>query len=211
MPTLTSRLLRHHQPSSSPDDLCIDGQAKEYYRRSFDEPGFGSGHETEYSHLPVLAHQPAQRSESLVRNGKSHNRSRSHPFPSFFGTGRKRGDSLNSKAKATQVLISENEDDDDDDYAPQLDGSSSPGRRKNVPMDSRRLEERDTETERCMTCDSIAKCPKVIKTFKCATCLTVNDLERWKRRSSSRGQYDEPKVREPGMSRSHTLRKRESV
>ena len=206
MPTLSNRLLRQNRPSSSSDSPYIDDQVGEYYERSSDEPDFGSGRGTKYSHLPSFSQHPVQRSKSSTHSSKSHTRSRSHPFPSLFGTGRKRGESLSSKARDTQVFI--DEDEDDDDYAPQLDGSSSPERRKVMPMDPRRMEERDIETEHCMTCDSKVKRPKGLKTFRCAICLTVNDLERWNRQSFNRGRYDEPTSTEPGISRSQTVRKR---
>ena len=212
MPTLPNRLLRHHQPSPSPDNLYIDEQVGEHYRRSLDEPRIGPSQETAYSHLPAFFQQPARRLESSILNSKSHTRSRSHPFPSLFSTGRKRSDSLNLKARATHDFVDDDdddEDDDDDDYAPQLDGSSSPGRRKgNLPGDPRRIEERDTETGHCMTCNSQVKWPRGLKTFRCASCLTVNDLERWNRHASGKGRHDEP-VAKQGISHSPTVRKRE--
>ena len=213
MPTLPYRLLHQNRPSSSSssDSPYIDHQVEEYYGRSPDEPSFGPGHRSKYSRLPSSTPQAVPRSEPLGRNSKSHTRSRSHPFPSLFGTGRKRGDSLSSKVRHTQDFFDEDEDDDDDDdYAPQLDGSSSPDRRKIVSTDPRKMEERDIEAERCMTCDSKVKRSKGHKTFRCGTCSTINDLESWNRQPSSQGRYEEPVALEQGISHSHTARKRES-
>lgn len=212
MPTLPNRLLRQSRPSSSSDNPYKDDQVEDYYERSSDESSFGTDRGPKYSHLPLFTQYPVQRSGSSARNSKSHTRSRSHPFPSLFGTSRKRGDSLSSKARDTEVFIDgdDDDDDDDDDYAPQLDGSSSPGRRKIMSMDHRRIEERDIETENCMTCDSKVKRPKGLKTFCCGTCMMVNDLERWDRQSFCRGRYEEPAAKERVTSRSHTIRKRKS-
>ena len=217
MPTLPSRLLRHYQPSSSPDELFADEQVGEYYRRSFDESSRRTGQEASYPHLPVIFQQPARRAEPTVNYNKSHSRSRSHPFPSFFGVGRKRSDSLNAKARAAQVLIDDDEDDDDDDdYAPQFDGTSSPGRRRNAPADPRRVEEKDTETGHCMTCSSQVKWSKGLKTFCCAVCMTFNDLERWNRYASVKERNDVAAAAaaasssvEQDITRSKSVRKRE--
>ena len=207
MPTLPSRPLRHHQPALSPDDFDIREHVGEQYRRSFDEPSIGSSQRTTYSNLPMLLQEPARPPQPSARNSKSHIRSRSHPFPSLFGTGRKRSESLNFRARAAQDFV-DDDDDDDDDYAPQLDGPSSPSRRKAyLASDHRRLEDRDTESGRCMTCNSQVIWPKGLRTFRCATCSMVNDLERWNRHASNNGQQDEAAGKQ-SVARSTATRRR---
>ena len=177
MPTLPNRFLRHQKHPPSPDNL--NGSRETHLRRSFDEPDHVPGSGSIPSRSPARPYVPL-RYENTPQIHKSHTRSRSHPFPSLFSTSKRKGDGLDIKGSNSHT-INDDDEDDDDDYAPQYDGTSSPVRRKTVSSDSRRLEEKDTETGNCMTCDSKVKWPKGLKTFRCAVCLTVNDLERWNR------------------------------
>lgn len=52
--------------------------------------------------------------------------------------------------------------------------------------DGKRLDALDIETGACLVCASVVKWPKELRAFRCATCLTVNDLDSHLRPSRRR-------------------------
>lgn len=114
--------------------------------------------------IPALRNRVLE--ESSSSNPPKHNRSFSHPFPSFFGS--KRADKKNGNRqniRTPEAGRKPNEWDED----------SSAGTPSVTPSQSR--SDRQPVTGRCMTCDSTVRWPQGLKVFRCTTCLTINDLE----------------------------------
>ncbi|KAI9692622.1 MAG: putative E3 ubiquitin-protein ligase [Bogoriella megaspora] len=108
--------------------------------------------------------QIPRRTDSLSR---SHSRSISHSLSIF----RKR-----STGKAASGLGIDSSSDDDLVLAPEDILSASPSRKGTVGSKAK-AEEQETTVHRCMTCDTPSQVPKGMLTFKCATCVAINDLQ----------------------------------
>ncbi|KAH7407551.1 ubiquitin-protein ligase-like protein E3 [Cadophora sp. MPI-SDFR-AT-0126] len=94
----------------------------------------------------------------------SHGRSMSHPFPSLFSTKKKR------HGESARAAGFESTDED----------SISPIAARNIiqnPTPKQKVPDKDLTTGKCMTCDSMVRWPKELKVFRCAVCLTINDLK----------------------------------
>lgn len=113
--------------------------------------------------LPPPPHSSfgASRSSKPTRNG-SHGRSMSHPFPSLFSSKKKRpGENVAAGYEST----------DDDRSSTQA---------RNTPHKSvgkQRVPGSDLLNGNCMTCDSMVRWPKELKSFRCSVCLMINDLK----------------------------------
>jgi E3 ubiquitin-protein ligase HECTD2 len=119
--------------------------------------------------IPVLRRKPLQRtSDSASLN---HSRSFSHPFPSFFGGGRK---SEKKNHLKTDANIYDTTDDDasinGDSVRPNLSGKA-PSRNTSQKGN------KEPVTGKCMTCDSTVRWPQGLKVYRCTICQTINDLE----------------------------------
>ena len=96
-------------------------------------------------------------------NNRRHHRSLSHPFPSpfHFGFGKK-----GHKHSKHDFLDSDGEDDFGMSYGYSgkvSSGGAGPG---GEPL----------TTDQCMTCNSTVRYPRSHKSFRCESCLMVNDL-----------------------------------
>lgn len=101
------------------------------------------------------------------RRASQHGRSISHPFPSIFGSGKKK-------------LPREEDEDKVIDAKTLLTGS--PGLYINDQAGMSRLsggniDDNDFISGRCATCDSQVRWPKNLDVFRCTVCLMVNDLK----------------------------------
>ena len=101
------------------------------------------------------------------RRASQHGRSISHPFPSIFGSGKKK--------------LPREEDEDNVIDAKTL-STGSPGSYINDYAAMGRLsggniDDNDLISGRCATCDSQIRWPKNLDTFRCTVCLMVNDLK----------------------------------
>lgn len=111
---------------------------------------------------PHIGHSATNSSKPTRTAG--HGRSMSHPFPSLFAT--KKKDSRHGDVAPGAGF----ESTDDDTASPS---------RSNVHNSGPKLKVADKElmTGKCMTCDSMVRWPKELKVFRCAVCLTINDLK----------------------------------
>jgi LSD1 subclass zinc finger protein len=99
-----------------------------------------------------------------------HNRSFSHPFPSFFGG--KRAERKNSSKQEKQTV-----DITDDEISVHEGVGRSPNSPARNPSRNPSLKDRQPVTGKCMTCDSTVRWPQGLKVFRCSICMTINDLE----------------------------------
>ena len=113
--------------------------------------------------IPTLHASPAStdRSDNAALR---HTRSFSHPFPSLFGSGKKSGKRGSSKNNTDAGVDSTD------------DESSFLGKAIRLKRDDS-LKNKEPLTGRCMTCDATVRWPRDVKTFRCVTCQTINDLE----------------------------------
>lgn len=99
--------------------------------------------------------------EPAVSLASGHSRSLSHPFPSFFGP--------RKTDKKGQHVRAPDADDSSDGMG--LAGVKNGKQKATVQQSSQ------VTTGKCSTCDSTVRWPSDLKTFRCMTCLTINDLE----------------------------------
>lgn len=114
--------------------------------------------------LPATGNPPKH---PVPRRASQHGRSISHPFPSIFGSGKKR---------------LPNEEDDDNVVDAKTLQTGSPGHYQVDQAGTGRLgsgntDEVDLVQGRCATCDSQVRWPKNLDVFRCTVCLMVNDLK----------------------------------
>ena len=101
-------------------------------------------------------------------NPRPHSRSISHSLGIF----RKR-----STGRQNDNLGIDSSSDDDLASGPEELLSSSPVKRSAGSTSKAKAEEQETSVAHCMTCDSSVQVPKGTVTFKCPTCIAVNDLQ----------------------------------
>lgn len=108
----------------------------------------------------------------------SHGRSLSHPFPSLFGTWKKKHDHPPGPGEA------DSDSSGDEMGMPRPEGSSSRSR------DDRRPSATEYMSGSCMTCGTLLRWPKHLSMFKCTVCVTINDVrpvvEPWRPDGPSR-------------------------
>ena len=115
--------------------------------------------------IPTLHHSRSTK-EQADATQLHHARSFSHPFPSLFG-GSKRTD----KRTPVNTQGSAGVDSTDDE-------TSFVHRVSRVKRDNS-LSDKEPVTGRCMTCYSTVRWPREVKVFRCMTCQTINDLEKF--------------------------------
>lgn len=124
------------------------------------------------SSLPNSYEIPSLRSKPLPELPQpsqiSHSRSFSHPFPSFFG-GKKH-------EKKAQQQRAQDEIDSSEDESSWAKGYTTKNK-KATRAAAAPTPTKQPATGNCITCDSVLRWPQDLKTFRCTTCLTINDLE----------------------------------
>ena len=123
--------------------------------------------------VPTLYPPPRQNSHltsTQPRNIPRHSRSLSHPFPSFFGGGRKSNRNLRSNYDGGDF----NSTDDDTIEAGSPLQDSPP---KGVQGKGSKAQDPNFTAGKCITCNSTVHWPKILQTFRCQVCLTINDLK----------------------------------
>lgn len=116
---------------------------------------------------PPLSASRNQNGNSVARRPSQHGRSISHPFPSIFGSGKKRNpkeDEVENVVDAKTLLV------------------GSPGTQVTDPvgfsrLDSAHAEEVEMMSGKCATCDCQVRWPRHLDAFRCTVCLMVNDLK----------------------------------
>ena len=102
---------------------------------------------------------------SIPRRASQHGRSISHPFPSIFGSARKR----NAREDEEEVVVD----------AKTLHAGSPASHVVDQPGFSRPTTAHSEDVElisgRCATCDSQVRWPKHLDVFRCTVCLMIND------------------------------------
>lgn len=116
--------------------------------------------------IPSLRRKPVPEPPQQGQIG--HSRSLSHPFPSFFGGRRQE---KKSQQRSTQDEVDSSEDGTND-----LKRSGTKSKKAVNPV-PHNTPSKQPATGKCMTCDSTVRWPQDLKTFRCTTCLTINDLE----------------------------------
>ena len=118
--------------------------------------------------IPTL--QRKARQEYPDSSSSKHNRSISHPFPSFFGSIKK------SQRKNTLKQAYSGIDSTDDEISVHGDpGGPEIAKAPSRPQSNK--SENEAATGRCMTCSSTVQWPRGLKVYRCTICLTINDLE----------------------------------
>ena len=116
--------------------------------------------------IPALRRKPVPEQPSPIAH--QHNRSFSHPFPSFFSS--KRNDKKNASRQSSKESEPASEE--------SMMNGKSEKTSTSAPHDSKASRgDRQPVTGKCMTCDSTVRWPQGLKVFRCTTCLTINDLE----------------------------------
>lgn len=116
--------------------------------------------------IPSLRRKPLP--EPAQQGQIGHSRSLSHPFPSFFG-GRRQD-------KKSQQRSTQDEVDSSEDSTNNLKRSGTKSKQAANSL-AHNTPNKQPATGKCMTCDSTVRWPQDLKTFRCTTCLTINDLE----------------------------------
>lgn len=118
---------------------------------------------------------PTLRSNSQQTNSGTaslnHSRSFSHPFPAFFGGGRK-PDKKNATRAENNIY-----DTTDDDTSINGDSARPNGNAKSPSHKISQKGNKEPVTGKCMTCDSTVRWPQGLKVYRCTICMTINDLE----------------------------------
>jgi E3 ubiquitin-protein ligase HECTD2 len=123
---------------------------------------------TDYE-IPTLRRKPLQRNADAASS--NHSRSFSHPFPSFFGGGRKSEKKNHLKTDANIY------DTTDDDTSINGDSARSNSGAKTPSRNTSQKGNKEPVTGKCMTCDSTLRWPQGLKVYRCTICQTINDLE----------------------------------
>ncbi|KAF4333720.1 other hect domain protein [Fusarium beomiforme] len=97
-----------------------------------------------------------------------HTRSMSQPFPSLFGSKKKRQNSVGAPPPDLGFA-------DDDTEMPRQAPKTHV--RNSSHTRNGHVGSKDFATGNCMTCGSLVRWPRELKVFKCTICTTVNDLE----------------------------------
>ncbi|KZF19980.1 HECT-domain-containing protein [Xylona heveae TC161] len=120
----------------------------------------------EYHHNPVPRLYPSPRDRA-----PKHGRSKSHPFPSLFGSSKKRaipvdpwGDIDSSDESGLSIF-------------PPFDGNLPFGAGGDGHYRSGKMDERNIKTGHCLTCASMVRWPQGATVFRCPLCAMVNDLK----------------------------------
>ena len=174
MPPWTSRLLSSSAAANSSSHSTSTASplhaetSPNKYERSSHTPSNPSNQDLQDKR--PLQSAPSQPQPS----GRRHGRSISHPFPSFLG-GAKKVDKRSGQREGAAL------DTADEEVTSHSMGSSSKGF-FNPPQ--RALQnpvpppgEKDLRTGHCMTCDSVVRWPRDLRTFRCTVCLCINDLD----------------------------------
>ena len=101
----------------------------------------------------------------VPRRASQHGRSISHPFPSIFGSGKKRNteeEEGENVVDAKTLLAGP-----PGSYTADLMGSTRPG--------PAHTEEFELISGKCATCDSQVRWPRHLDVFRCTVCLMIND------------------------------------
>jgi E3 ubiquitin-protein ligase HECTD2 len=132
--------------------------------------------------IPTLRPKPHHNNSGSA--SLNHSRSISHPFPSFFGGGRK-PDKKNSFKIDTNIY-----DTTDDDTSTNGDLARYNGTGKSPSRNASQKGNKEPVTGKCMTCDSTVRWPQGLKVYRCTTCMTINDLEPYAETRSESGGSD---------------------
>ena len=125
------------------------------------------GPSTDNYDIPALRKKPAPEQHSP--NSHQHNRSFSHPFPSFFSS--KRNEKKHGNRQGNKDTVPA-EADGPPDGTSDFKATAAATNNSKTPRG-----DRQPVTGKCMTCDSTVRWPQGLKVFRCTTCLTINDLE----------------------------------
>lgn len=116
--------------------------------------------------IPSLRRKPLPEPKPQSQIG--HSRSFSHPFPSLFSNKR--------QEKKTQQRNGQDQVDSSEDGSNDLKSNATKTKKATKPPILKPINQQPV-TGKCMTCDSTVRWPQDLKTFRCTTCLTINDLE----------------------------------
>lgn len=107
-------------------------------------------------------------SNPVSRRASQHGRSISHPFPSIFGSARRRNTREDEDEEividAKTLLVG----------SPGSHAAEQAGFSRSGPTNS---EDVELMSGKCATCDSQVRWPKQLSVFRCTVCLMVNDLQ----------------------------------
>jgi E3 ubiquitin-protein ligase HECTD2 len=90
----------------------------------------------------------------------------SHPFPSLFSLRKKKSGPVNGAGESETTS---------GDEGPVNPGKAPPMRGHHRSGSS--VGSKDWNMGRCMTCGSLVRWPRELHVFKCAICVTINDLQ----------------------------------
>jgi len=116
---------------------------------------------------PPLSASNTQNGKPIARRPSQHGRSISHPFPSIFGSGKKR----NAKEEEEENVI------DAKTLLVGSPGTQVAGQAGFSRLDSVHTEEVEMTSGKCATCDCQVRWPRHLDVFRCTVCLMVNDLQ----------------------------------
>ncbi|RMD44638.1 hypothetical protein DV735_g589, partial [Chaetothyriales sp. CBS 134920] len=123
--------------------------------------------------IPTLRRKARPAPKPDASSPSQHNRSLSHPFPSFFS-------SKKPDKKQAQRHVPRTED-VHSDLAQALPAGvkvpSTPTTNMTTGKAALARADKQPVTGKCMTCDSTVRWPQGLKVYRCTTCLTINDLE----------------------------------
>lgn len=116
---------------------------------------------------PPISASNHQNGKPIARRPSQHGRSISHPFPSIFGSGKKRNtkeDEEENVIDAKTLLVG----------SPGTQATDQAGFSR---LDSALTEEIEMTSGKCATCDCQVRWPRHLDVFRCTVCLMVNDLK----------------------------------
>ncbi|KAK4987755.1 putative E3 ubiquitin-protein ligase [Elasticomyces elasticus] len=175
MPSWPPRLLSSNSASSSSNTPHSSSPPSLPHRgKSLPIPTAEAGGATDRPTPSSLHSQPTAPSPPRQLSSKGqqhiHARSVSHPFPALFGR-KKSTSQLNSTTIDANAPV-------DEELVPVLGGPGDPTPTRVISGKRKALDAKDDDSEsaKCMCCDSKVRFPRGLKVFRCTSCLTVNDL-----------------------------------
>ncbi|KAI9802496.1 MAG: hypothetical protein M1825_002881 [Sarcosagium campestre] len=127
--------------------------------------------------LPTLHPSPRLSTASRQYAGGQaprHGRSKSHPFPTFFGGGGYKRAERTVDRVIPEAGAESAEEDEDDDFIP-----APPNNQRASPLKSDRKVKGRASSEmvegQCMTCNSTVHWPRRATSFRCTVCKTIHD------------------------------------
>lgn len=166
MPSWSSRLLSSTPTSSS---TLPSGGASAHDVPAKTPPSAIDASNTHLHGVPVLETMPSRGSPPSVspsRRPTRHGRSISHPFPSFFGSGRR------NEKRGEPHAIEEDVDplEDEVEYDKLLPRTPS-------QKAAAQFTDKNLVSGRCATCGSLVRWPQHLEVYRCTVCLMINDLK----------------------------------